>query len=289
MSQSKIRQRYRGRVYLAPVLLDHSSLKWLWLSVFLLFVTAFLGGYIFGFEKAENRWLAKLDPMELSLPEVVALSQTEVEAQKPLIEEPGASIDVDSVDDPVADNVVAVIKPAVQVVASAVAANNEKKEKIVKPVQAVNEKVSMASPKVIVETAKLEDDKEDVVSTISSQVKEMPVSEDVALAMGGPPADNSGEVISTEALNIVDTATEETARYSIQMGVYSDFNNAENKVEELLNLNLSAYMSQYQNQKDETRYNVRFGHFSSFSSARQALNIYGQHFVGSGYITRLKR
>ena len=71
--------------------------------------------------------------------------------------------------------------------------------------------------------------------------------------------------------------------------MYSNFDNADAKVSQLLDLNLNAYLNEYQNKKDETRYNVRFGYFASFASAQQALDIYQQNYAESGYIARIER
>ena len=84
---------------MSPVLLDHSNLKWIWLSVGLLAFLTFFGGYILGFEKSNNKWLAKLDPVEIALPTERASDLDAVAAQPPEVEEPGAHIDVDSVDE----------------------------------------------------------------------------------------------------------------------------------------------------------------------------------------------
>ena len=89
--------------------------------------------------------------------------------------------------------------------------------------------------------------------------------------------------------SIVEDASADTANYAIQVGMYSSFENAEARVSQLLNSNLNAYLNEYQNKKDETRYNVRFGYFASFASAQQALNIYQMSEAGTGYIARIER
>lgn len=235
---------------MSPVLLDHRNLKWIWLSVGLLGFLTFFGGYITGFEKSNNKWMAKLDPVEIALPAVEASAMDAVAAQPPEVEEPGAYIDVDSVDD--ADNglLTAASDPDAY---TGVAETTETKAAI---------QASVKPP----------------VKQASQQVK----------PEAAPPAETL-TVQANEISSIVEDATQETARYSIQVGMYSNFGNADAKVSQLLNSNLNAYIHEFQNKKDETRYNVRFGYFGSFASAQQALTIYQQDYAESGYIARIER
>ena len=221
---------------MSPVLLDHRNLKWIWLSLGLFVLMGFLAGYILGFEKSNNKWLARLDPTEITLPNVLVSDLTAVEPQIPEVEEPGANIDVDSVDESAVEEL-AIIAPEIE-----------------------------ASP---VEAAAIVD--EPVIAT----------AEDESLTESSEPL--------MEISSIVDDASEETARYSVQVGMYKSFENAATKVEALLNSGLSAYINDYKNKNDETRYNVRFGYFQSFSNAGQALKIYQQSYSGAGYIARFVR
>lgn len=224
---------------MSPVLLDHRNLKWVWTCIALFVFMAFCSGYIFGFEKSNRQWMAKIDPVEITLPAVAATTLAEVEEQIPEFEEPGANIDVGS-----ADEQVRVDGPLI-------------KTPLVTEAEAD-----------VIEPAVLESDPEETgFNEAADQVAEI-------------------EEAMTE---IVDNASEEDARYSIQVGMYKKIDNAANRVEELLSENLNAYIHEYKNTNDETRYNVRFAYFSSFSSAGEALKIYQQHYVGSGYIARIKR
>ena len=242
---------------MSPVLLDHRNLKWIWLSISLLVAMTFFGGYILGFEKSNNKWLAKLNPFEIALPNAMVSDQVALEAQVPEHEEPGASIDVDSADiTEVADNRAVKDDPV----------------KIVQPVLAQLITEVVAQPMTIIE-----------------ETEEAPSQ----LGVGGPPQTSAEEDSlsdqAVEALAIIDDANKDSASHSIQVGMYSSFDNAANKVEQLLYLDLNAYLHEYQNSKDETRYNVRFGYFNSFSSGQQALRIYQQSHSGLGYVVRLKR
>jgi cell division septation protein DedD len=243
---------------MSPVLLDHRNLKWIWLSVALLAFLTFFAGYIFGFEKSNNKWMAKLDPVEIALPEELASSLLDVEAQPPEVEEPGGSIDVDSADDADTD-----LMPA---------ANDP--DAYTGVVETVSIKAAIAEP----------------VKPAIKQASKMPAG----LVQSQPQAAPSSEPLTdqpTALTSIVDDADAdaETARYSIQVGMYSSFENADIIVSQLLNSELNAYLDEYQNKKNETRYNVRFGYFASFASAQQALNIYQQNYADSGYIARIER
>ena len=224
---------------MSPVLLDHRNLKWVLTCIALFVFMTFCGGYIFGFERSNGQWMAKIDPVEITLPEVVMTSMAEVEEQTPEFEEPGANIDVDSADEQVRIDGPFIKTPLVTV------ADTD-----------------------VIEPAVLDSDPEETgLNEVADQVAEI-------------------EEAMTE---IVDNASEEDARYSIQVGMYKKIDNAANRVEELLSENLNAYIHEYNNANDETRYNVRFAYFSSFSSAGEALKIYQQHYTGSGYIARIKR
>ncbi|MDH5387753.1 MAG: SPOR domain-containing protein [Gammaproteobacteria bacterium] len=253
MSNTHIRHRSRGRYYKSPILLDHRNLKWIWLSVGLFAFITFFGGYILGFEKSNNKWMAKLDPVEIALPNAGISALAMVEAQPPEIDEPGASIDVDSVGE-----------------------GDDKTLSV-----ANNPDAYTGLEVAVVETnaqASIETSKTKLLTTVS-RIGELAMNDSEIESLPGH---------ATEELTIVDDASEETARYSIQVGMYSDFGNASTRVAELLNLELSAYLDEYQNKKDETRYNVRFGYFSSYSSGQQALSRYEKYYSGAGYVARIE-
>ncbi|MCW8831026.1 MAG: SPOR domain-containing protein [Gammaproteobacteria bacterium] len=234
-------------------------MKWIGLSIVLLVAMTFMAGYILGFEKSNNKWLARLNPFEIALPAAVVTDQAALEVQVPEHEEPGASIDVDSADAEeavVADYQIVEVDPV----------------KAVQPVAVPLISEAVAQPAITV-----------------AEPEKVPAE----LGVGGPPQTRAEEPSlseqAIESLGIVEDASEDSASHSIQVGMYRSFDNAVNKVEQLLSMDLNAYLHEYQNMNDETRYNVRFGYFSSFSSGQQALKIYQQDYSGSGYVVRLKR
>ena len=95
--------------------------------------------------------------------------------------------------------------------------------------------------------------------------------------------------IDTQLSKIVDNATKEDARYSIQVGLYGIKINAERRVQNLINKQLSGHLTSFINNKGDTLYNVRFGYFLDKTSVDEALGIYQQKHTGEGYIIGLKK
>ena len=283
MAQSEntthIYRRSWGRFYVPPTLLDHRSYKLLLATLILFSFGSFVFGYISGYEKAEDVLLAEVDSQEMLLPQIDISQLAQVEAQPPEVEEPGASIDVDSVG---ADaEATTALKPALDDKKVVPAKNPVAPNPVAKQVEVIT------TPKTDV----VEVEKENLDSAVMLASLD-PVPPEVVLGVGGPPAEaeqGMDEPRATGEQLIVDDATMETGRYSIQVGMYSSFDNAANRVEELLNNNLNAYIQDYKNSKGETRYNVRFGYFASLTSARQALAVFENNHAGSGYIARINR
>jgi cell division septation protein DedD len=262
MSNTHIRHTRRSKHYMSPVLLDHSTQKKLVLSMVLALVVVFLSGYVVGFKKAEVKLASFIDTVALDLPVTATEFSADMEPQRPMLPEPGETIDVDSVD----EEKVAGINGIINV------AQASESEAVVKPSQIA---MKMAVPVAVQEVEKK---KTEVNQTVSDDVPG-------PLAIGGPSESDPGQ----EELLIQDTATEESAAYSIQVGMYGQLSNAEQKVDELIATDLSAYLTDYMNKKNEIRYNVRFGYFADRSSAREALATYEKELSGSGYIVRLQR
>ncbi len=104
------------------------------------------------------------------------------------------------------------------------------------------------------------------------------------VAVGGPPEQEEDKL----AL-LADTAEEELAKYTIQVGLFSTSDNAERKVEDLLAQRLNAYSTEYTNKNNKRLYNVRFGYYDTYRSAKTALKIYQSELSGDGYIVKLKK
>ena len=97
---------------------------------------------------------------------------------------------------------------------------------------------------------------------------------------GRPPVGQAG---------IADTATAEDARYTIQVGVFADADNALRRQAELEAQQLSAYINGYSTKRDELRFIVRFGYFRNKSGAVAALAHFENKMAGSGYVARVRK
>jgi cell division septation protein DedD len=105
----------------------------------------------------------------------------------------------------------------------------------------------------------------------------------------GDPADSEPEQGNENGqVAIYDNANEETASYSIQVGIFGLLENAERKLEELMAVDLSAYLVEYMNKQSKMRYKVCFGYFADRKSAMNALVIFEKELAGSGYVISLK-
>lgn len=304
MSNANIHHRSRGRYYMSPILLDHPKLKWILLVVGLLVIMMFFGGYILGFEKSNNKWIAQQEPREIALPNADDSALVVIEAQAPEFEEPGASIDVDSVDDEDShfitvannsDSYTGIVESTVIKVAMAKPVKPMIDHAMIEPTEKISTlKVVTANASAEV-SSEINDTTEQAVASDSIAAINETRKALLAIVSGiDGSSQNESEIAASsyaasEALTMIDDASEETARYSIQVGMYSSAENARAKVNQLLDANLNAYLHNYKNKKDEARYNVRFGYFSSFKVGLKALNIYEKNFAGSGYVARIER
>jgi|GEM_PF-3669063 len=103
------------------------------------------------------------------------------------------------------------------------------------------------------------------------------------------PDDGEQAADAPAASVISDTANAEDARYTIQVGVFADQDNALRRLSELEALQLSAYVNEHTNKREEIRYTVRFGYFKNKSSALAALDVFEHNLSGSGYVARIRR
>lgn len=78
----------------------------------------------------------------------------------------------------------------------------------------------------------------------------------------------------------------EKIKYSIQVGMYGRLINAENMVNRLQSQQYDAYVSDYTNQKNEIRYNVRFGYFADKKSAVKMLGKFKANEKADGYLVK---
>jgi len=261
---------------MAPVLLDHRSMKRIILTMALSLVTVFLSGYLVGFQKAELRLTAPPVALNLALPEPEIIGPVQIEPQIPMLALPGESVDVDRADD--ASTLV------MQQTVTPVPTVSPEPAKPVQLAQAnADTRPGAAIPKdaAIPKQTEGAQEAENLKQTLTEPAKEP--ERPASLAIGGP-------VVVESGLDVMqDNASEESAEYTIQVGMYGLQENAERRVEELQVAELSAYLTDYQNKNNETRYNVRFGYYADKRSANAALAMYQKEMNGSGYIVRFRK
>jgi cell division protein FtsN len=275
---------------MAPLLLDHRSLFRAGLYLGLCGVLIFFGGYYTGYQKAaQNGDIAMSRTMALALPGAALADASEFEPQVPVTTEPGADIDVDSPDNTVAktthshDIDTEQAKPGVL-------GEQSNPPSVANKMQVVNTQPEKAisnnnSTEPEVASSKHASGSVSIVNKVATEKPDL----QLASLKVTPEVLESTDDATIVQNQLIDTADANSARYTIQVGMYADMGNAERRVAELEAQQLSAYIDAYTNKQDKERFNVRFGYFNSMSSARKALAVYENQFSGSGYIASMRR
>ena len=272
---------------MSPVLIDQRRLLIIIIAILGALVMIFYSGYIAGIRHADDNRTQTEERTELPLP-AVAPEPARSEAVKPAVVSPGANIDVDVPDakPSTAKPKLTVHKPSVQVKATATSTRSPAQTAVVKS-KPVDE-LPVAEQKPVV--------KQNPVTTEKPAVKQGTTTEQDGETTARPettasaPEPKPAATTEDSAGQIVDDASRDDARYSIQIGIYGSQNNASKQVDSLIKQHLSGYYQAYQNQKEEARYRVRFGYFASYKSASRALEIWNNaHPDSRSYIVRLLR
>lgn len=245
---------------MAPLLIERNGLIKFSFMMVTIMVGLFLGGYFVGYHTAEGLQLVKQQVVDLDIPAEPELDLVSVEPLVPEKIEPGEDIDVD-LPDGVAESAVAE-DDVVTVVTTAT------------------------------EVSKAQDRAEPSAEPSAQLTTEVPVSphardevQTQQRSIGGPVE----PVIDDPVTLMSDTADEASAKYSIQVGLFKDVENAERKVEDLMAQQLNAYRTQYTNSKNEQLHNVRFGYYADHSSAKLALKTFKTAMMSDGYLIRINR
>lgn len=283
MTASSIQHTRKVRNYRAPLLIDQRSMVRLGLVMSLFLFLIFMSGYMLGFQKAEARLSDPVARVTLPLPEPMHAALEQIEPQIPQRIEPGESIDVDRADQ-AADSQTTTSKTSAITSSTSTSGTSKTSTDNTAQTGPADRPVQLAAAKPGVASQH---------GPLTSRLAKIQ-SADVAISkatdtmgVGGPATSDPGQSAESPRSALFDNATQDTARYSIQVGMYSQLDNAERKVEELTSADLSAYLDDFLNGQDETRYNVRFGYFADHRSAREALEIFEQEMAGSGYIVNL--
>lgn len=265
---------------MAPVLLDQRSLFRAGIAVSFTMLVVFLTGYYTGYQKAGSGKVMELNKtIALALPRPAHAETTQFEPHTPQVQIPGANIDVDSPENEADANVI-----GQQAVTTAHLAETDVET-------AINQTTALIGKSATVNTSVGQDKQKLQLASLSISPGVFKQGAETAdpgnNAVDVIQADNSPEIAGHEG--IIDTASAEDARYTIQVGVFADANNALRRMSELASNNLSAYTNGYTSKRNELRFNVRFGYFKDKSSAVAALNKFEHNMSGSGYVARIRR
>lgn len=261
---------------MTPILLDQTSIFRAGVAVSFIMFVVFSSGYYIGHQKADSGKGIELNKtIALALPGPAHADTNEYGPQIPREQIPGAYIDVDSPGETSAG-----VNSKQQAVTQAHSAGADVEN-------VINETTSTIETPAVSELAAVQDNQQ-------LQLASLAVTPDVF-----KPDDQavnkvdkqhfSGAIEAGAQAQIIDTATAEDARYTIQVGAFANSQNAIRRMSELESQHLSAYTEGYTNKRNELRFNVRFGYFKDRSSALTALNSFEQSMSGSGYISRIRR
>jgi len=271
---------------MAPILIDNRGLIKLGFISVLTTVLVFVSGFLFGHQRATTFYQDGNEIASLALPEKVASSENELEPQAPEVIEAGAEIDVDQPTAPTKATTRAISKASIKVSGAEVSKNTLTHAVVVK---------SLSSNTSNAQHNSLVSNKPDIAASnnitpdivISIKDHNHPEKENASTSE----IQNQNPFITSkkaqQALAISYTPDElSKIKYTIQVGMYGRLVNAENMIEKLRKQHLDAYVSDYTNKENETRYNVRFGYFVDKKSAINALTDYMKNQKGDGYLVK---
>lgn len=255
-----------------PILLDQRGIFRAGLSLSIGMLAVFFTGYYIGHQKADSgRSLGLNKTIALALPGPAHADTTEFEPKIPRVQIPGADIDVDSPQPGAAES-------------AGEAQTTAHMDNAGAGIEAViNKTTDIIEKPDVSDGPTAQDDRTLQIASLDTSAGK---SEN---GSGADVIENVQGIEPGASAEITDTATAENARYTIQVGVFADSENALRRMSELESRNLSAYTDGYTNSRDELRFNVRFGYFEDRSSALAALNRFQQTMSGSGYVTRIRR
>ena len=270
---------------MTPVLLDQKSIFKAGIYLALVIAVVFISGYYTGYQRADSGQGVDLNKtMVLALPKPAHADVSEFEPFIPQAQIPGADIDVDSPEN-AADAVGDQEREVMQA--------NEADSRVATAIQQTTNAIETP---VITENRGVQNEKH--LKPATSPVATASTENASALAAIGTAESHPHNAISGQSSAdnvepagqavIIDSASAHDARYTIQVGVFADADNAMRREAELQDQQLTAYVNEYRNKLDQPRYNVRFGFFKDKSSALAALAYFEQNLSGSGYVTRIR-
>jgi len=262
---------------MAPILIDSRDLiKFGFISVLTAF-SVFSAGFLFGHQQAESFYLTGNKIESLSLPEKVVGIEGDLEPQMPGIIDAGEEVDVDQ-PELLANEVVQSV--AVNKTSSEIEDTESHDLAVSVDSKSTADKLSVTNHGI---SDKRDSSQAENIDTAVNEISEENTSENIINA------DTDKDVVQKYQAVVVSSFTSDELnkiKYSIQVGMYGRLLNAENMMETLQAKQLNAYVSDYKNNKDEVRYNVRFGYFVDKKTAVSALEAYKDNQDGDGYLVR---
>ena len=262
---------------MAPLLIDGRDLIKYGIITVLTTVFTFAGGVFYGYKSASSFYLAGSDSEPLLLPVKAAVADQIREPKVPETIVAGAEIDVDQ-----PDSVSSM---------DGFAGNNDDATKGVTAKPVIIKQSTMNAERDIVTV--VVDTKSNEVSNKDAETIKVDVSPDQNRPQQIPINQRHSDV-STElpdrlkAIDIYSLTPDELndIKYSVQVGMYGRLANAKNMMQKLQAIDFDAYVSDFTNKKNETRYHVRFGYFRDKRAAKSALRQYRQSQKADGYLVK---
>jgi cell division septation protein DedD len=243
---------------MAPILIDHRDLVKIGLISLLTITFIFISGFITGFQRAASSNQSGTEIVSLPLPEKVIVAAVAIDPHIPEVIPAGEEIDVD--------------QPEMQdkVITSEyvnIGDMSESKHSLIPILDEV--------PITTIADVKMAEDQGE-----SEKEKDKPSN-----------STNQSTVITAKEASLtqsfaLDSIELEKIKYTIQVGMYGRFANAENMMKMLQSQHFDAYVSEYVNKKNEVLYNVKFGYYADKKTATAALAAYKDSQKGDGYLVR---
>ncbi len=237
---------------MAPLLIDGRDLLKLGFIAVLVTLLTFFAGFLAGHEKAVTTYHAGSETQALSLPSPVLVADESVISRAPEKVEAGSEIDVDQ---PVVNSFIdeKVSKKSVSMSGQKDGSSEPFSELLTKNVKSSGSADQSTKQSV----------KPQVLGIANA--KEISLDEEMIVS-----------VLSHNSYN--------NAKYTIQVGVYGQLVNAENMMKMLQAQKFDAYVTDYKNKNNKTRYNVRLGYFADKKSALEKLKEFKNSQKGDGYL-----
>jgi len=238
---------------MAPILIDNRGLIKLGLISLLTVFVVFSAGYFIGYQKATVFYSTTSEIENLELPEHNLVDASNIAPHSPESVVAGEEIDVD--------------QPAVPRIVEAQDQSNN---------------VAVIKPAETTVTSLKNSADIDLPSGKSIEVEQQTSSESIQ-SSNSSVVDNSNDTKKLDVSSLTNNELNKI-KYSVQVGVYGNLINAENKMKVLQSQQFDAYVSDYKNKKDEIRYNVRFGYYTDKQAAISGLKRYKDVEKGDGYL-----